>query len=84
MLLDGKIHERVTDCGNGFGWSVIRWMHGSFYGDCYEIAVLKNGKITYETPITNDVIRGDWKRIEELKNQVRELKRGELSDEKKN
>jgi len=74
MLLDAKIHERVEDCGNGFGWSVIRWLHSSLYGDCYELAVLKNGKITYETTVTSDVMRGDLKKMEELKSQIRNLK----------
>jgi hypothetical protein len=51
-------------------------MHGSLYGDCYELAVLKNGKITYETPITTDVIRGDWEKMEQLKNKIRDLGKG--------
>lgn len=42
---------------NGYGASVIR-NHFSYGGPegFYELAVLKDGKINYRTPITNDVI----------------------------
>ncbi|WP_292018419.1 hypothetical protein [Megasphaera sp. UBA4382] len=42
---------------NGYGASVIR-NHLSYGGPegFYELAVLKDGKINYRTPITNDVI----------------------------
>ncbi|AXB82309.1 hypothetical protein ACG98G_03145 [Megasphaera hexanoica] len=42
---------------NGYGASVIR-NHLSYGGPegFYELAVLKNGKIIYDTPITNDVV----------------------------
>ena len=42
---------------NGYGASVIR-NHLSYGGPegFYELAVLKDGKINYKTPITNDVV----------------------------
>lgn len=41
---------------NGYGASVLRG--GQFYtsGGTYEIAVMHNGDITYETPLTSDVL----------------------------
>lgn len=42
---------------NGYGASVLRG--SDFYytnGGTYEIAVLHNGDITYDTPITSDVL----------------------------
>lgn len=42
---------------NGYGASVLRSSY-SFGGDrgLFELAVLKDGNICYDTPITNDVI----------------------------
>jgi len=42
---------------NGYGASVVRHKY-SYGGDegLFEIAVLRSGKIVYDTPITNDVI----------------------------
>ena len=44
----------VEDCGNGYGWSIIKWLDG------FELAVLRDTRIVYDTPITSDVVRGDW------------------------
>ena len=47
-----------TEFDNGYGVSVVKHEH-SYGGDkgLYELAVLGNdGQITYDTPITNDVI----------------------------
>jgi hypothetical protein len=42
---------------NGYGTSVVRSEHTYGGSDgLYELAVLKNGNITYDTPITDDVI----------------------------
>jgi hypothetical protein len=42
---------------NGYGASVVRSEHTYGGSDgLYELAVLKNGNITYDTPITDDVI----------------------------
>ena len=40
---------------NGFGASVFREPHTE--SNLHELAVLKDGKLTYFTPITDDVIR---------------------------
>ena len=53
---DGVITRIIFD--NGYGASVVKHEH-SYGGDkgLYELAVLgKDGHITYDTPITNDVI----------------------------
>jgi len=53
---DGVITRIIFD--NGYGASVVKHEH-SYGGDkgLYELAVLgKDGQITYDTPITNDVI----------------------------
>lgn len=53
---DGVISRITFD--NGYGASVVKHEH-SYGGDngLYELAVLGNdGQITYDTPITNDVI----------------------------
>ena len=54
--LDGVVSRIIFD--NGYGASVVK--HEFSYGGkdgLYELAVLdKNGELTYETSITNDVI----------------------------
>ena len=62
---------------NGYGASVIK--HFGSYGyeeDLFELAVLKNGKLCYDTEITNDVI-GYLRNEEvlELLEKIKELKR---------
>ena len=62
--LEFKIHPMGTGIisriqfDNGYGASIVRGNHT--YGgdkDLYELAVLDNeGQVTYDTPITNDVI----------------------------
>ena len=50
--------QSVMEFDNGYGVSVVRTPY-SYGGDkgLYELAVLdKDGQITYDTPITNDVI----------------------------
>ena len=54
--LNGIITRITFD--NGYGASVVKHEH-SYGGDkgLYELAVLgKDGELTYDTPITNDVI----------------------------
>ena len=52
----------VHNFSNGYGVSVIRFTimgHSGSYGSekgLYEIGILKDGKLTYETPITDDVL----------------------------
>ena len=46
-----------TEFENGYGTSVIR--HDNSYGGdrgLYELAIIKDGDIVYDTPITDDVI----------------------------
>lgn len=54
-LFDG-VRSAVT-FSNGYGASIVRHKH-SYGGNegLYELAVTKNNKITYDTPITDDVI----------------------------
>jgi hypothetical protein len=70
MLVNSYLIERVEDCGNGYGWSIVRF-DDEFYGNCYELAVLKDGNLCYDTPVTRDVIRGGWGCMEELKEEIR-------------
>jgi hypothetical protein len=56
LHIDGIISRIYFD--NGYGASVVKHEY-SYGGDkgLYELAVLdKNGNITYDTPVTNDVI----------------------------
>ena len=59
----------VEDCGNGYGWSIV-YLQGQ---EVYEIAILKNGKICYNTDITNDVERGTWSDMEDYVQEVKWL-----------
>ena len=49
--------QRIYKFANGFGASVVRhqFSYGSNSG-LWELAVLKDGKLTYRTPITSDVM----------------------------
>lgn len=61
---------------NGYGISVIRGTY-SYGGDegLYECAVLKDNKLCYDTPITNDVIGYcDENKVNEIIKQIEELK----------
>ena len=70
MLPNSIISDRVEDCGNGYGWSIIYWYEDFLRGNCYEIAVLKDGEICYDSGITTDVIRGNWTRMEEVVKEI--------------
>ena len=52
---DGVITRIIFD--NGYGASVVKHEH-SYGGDkgLYELAVIKDDELCYDTPITNDVI----------------------------
>ena len=71
MLANSNIVDRVEDCGNGYGWNIIQWLDDFCYGNHYEIAVLKGGEICYDSGITEDVIRGNWTRMEEVVEEIR-------------
>jgi len=70
MLPNSIISDRVEDCGNGYGWSIICWYEDFLRGNHYEIAVLKGGEICYDSGITTDVIRGNWTRMEEVVKEI--------------
>ena len=71
-MLNAKNVDRVEDCGNGFGWSIINW-DDEFYGNCYEFAVLRDGALCYDSGVTSDVVRGDWTLMDKLKCMVQDL-----------
>lgn len=65
----------IFQFSNGYGASVIR-NHLSYGGPegFYELAVLKDGKIIYDTPVTNDVVGWLNKNdVAELLKQIEEL-----------
>jgi len=68
MSLYPMLIEQVKDGGNGYGWSVVSLGDGIF-----ELAVLKDGKICYHTPITNDIFRGDWIEVNQAIDRIEEL-----------
>jgi hypothetical protein len=72
MLSGSKIVDRMEDCGNGYGWSIIEW-DNDFYGVCFEFAVLRDGAICYDSGVTSDVVRGDWTLMNKLKCMVQDI-----------
>ncbi len=72
MFANSKNVDRVEDCGNGFGWSIIHF-DDEFYGNCYEFAVLRDGSLCYDSGVTSDVVRGDWTLMDKLKCMVQDL-----------
>ncbi len=72
-MLNAKNVDRTEDCGNGFGWSIIKWDKPDLYGSEYELAVLKNGYLCYDSGVTSDVVRGDWTLMDKLKCMVEDL-----------
>lgn len=64
---DGRGIQARHDFDNGYGVSVIQneWSYGGKEG-LYELAVMKNGLICYDTPITKDVV--GWLSLEEAEN----------------
>ena len=77
-MLNAKNVDRVEDCGNGFGWSIINW-DDEFYGNCYEFAVLRDGALCYDSGVTSDVVRGDWTMMDKLKCMVQDIHPDRLS-----
>ena len=54
-LTKSTYRQREYTFGNGYGASVISDGYGGESG-LYELAVLKDGRLTYETPITDNVL----------------------------
>jgi hypothetical protein len=68
--------QAVIDFDNGYGASVIctSFSYGGTLG-LYELAVLHDGEITYDTPITGDVMGYLTEdEVTELLKQIQELK----------
>ena len=74
-----NIVDRTEDCGNGFGWSIVEWEDDSLYANDYELAVLRDGNICYDSGVTSDVVRGDWTMMEKLKCMITDLNPDRLS-----
>ena len=70
-----NIKHAVLDFDNGYSISVL--FGNAFYSNginTYEAAVLKDGTLCYDTPITNDVIGYKTKEeITEIMKQIQEL-----------
>ena len=79
MFGNSKIVDRTEDCGNGFGWSIIEWDNDDLYGSEYELAVLHDGNICYDSGVTEDVVRGDWSKMEKLKCMITDLQPNHLA-----
>lgn len=56
-MYNGSAMQHLYWFSNGYGASVIRnsYSYGHEYG-LYELAVLKDGRLCYDTPITSNVI----------------------------
>lgn len=56
-MYNGPAMQHIYRFSNGYGASVIqnRYSYGHEYG-LYELAVLKDGRLCYSTPITSNVI----------------------------
>lgn len=69
-LGNGKWARLFLD--NGYGISVVSGPY--FYcieGKSFEVAILKNGQITYDTPLTDDVL--GYQTQEDINNIIKEL-----------
>ena len=84
----GNGFQGLAEFPNGYGVSVVRFKlsrpfgpqigYGSYTSDEdeWELAILKDGSITYNTPITEDVIGHLTKdQVTEIMKQVQELKK---------
>ena len=59
--------EKIEDCGNGFGWSIVLIENHPVSGEEFEIAVMQNDKLCYDTDVMpDDPIRGDWMVMDEV------------------
>ncbi len=71
---NGKPEHAVMEFPNGYGVSVLRG--GPFYTEngTYELGVLHNGALTYDTPISDDVLgRLSREEVTEVMRKVQEL-----------
>lgn len=69
-----KVHYYFT-FENGYGASIVEFTDRMFSGgQQYELAVLKDGNIVYDTSITYDVERGDDREMHRLLCEIEQLK----------
>ena len=69
----------VVDFDNGYGASIV--CHDMSYGgplvegerNLYELAVLHNDELCYDTPITDDVL--GWQTMEEINKVLKEIEK---------
>ena len=63
--------ERIRDCGNGYGWSIVLIENHPVHGAEFEIAVMQNDKLCYDTDVMpDDPIRGCWDVINEVIEEI--------------
>ena len=68
-------YHKVFKFDNGYGASVICHF-GTYGGDkgLFEVAVMKDGEIVYDTPVTNDVVGWlDFAGVADILNQIKAL-----------
>ena len=70
--------ERIRDCGNGYGWSIVLIENHPVHGEEFEIAVMQNDKLCYDTDVMpDDPIRGCWDVINEVIEEIHALPKWE-------
>jgi len=63
--------ERIRDCGNGYGWSIVLIENHPVHGEEFEIAVMQNDKLCYDTDVMpDDPIQGSWDVINEVIEEI--------------
>lgn len=68
-------YYRTVTFPNGYGASIVshEWSYGGKDG-LFEVAVLRDGDIVYDTPITDDTVGWcDFDRVAELLQQIKAL-----------
>jgi hypothetical protein len=68
-------YHKVFKFDNGYSASVICHF-GTYGGDkgLFEVAVMKDGEIVYDTPVTNDVVGWlDFAGVADILNQIKAL-----------
>ncbi len=68
--------EKVEDCGNGYGWSIIKeeWRQTEGKPELFEIAVMQGDKLCHHPDVMPEgPILGYWDCINEVIDQIREL-----------
>jgi len=66
----GGVRAR-TEFPNGYGASIIRGPHTYGGPELYELAVLKDGDLCYDTPVTDDVL--GWLTPEDVTAKLAEI-----------